>query len=101
MSDATHRDPRIGPRIELKVVFGALAEFRKANYELFRTAQTDEERRMAQARAQVLDGFETALKAVVDAGHRETLEQERRDRAPAPRQPRRSRPMAGGRGARR
>ena len=85
MSDAILRAQRIAQWLEDEVVSGALAEFRKANYELFRTAQTDEERRMAQARAQVLDGFETALKAVVDAGHRETLEQERADRPPATR----------------
>jgi len=85
MSEVTIRAQRVAQWLDDEVVAGALAEFRKANYELFRTAQTDEERRMAQARAQVLDGFETALKAVVDAGQRETLEQERRDRAPATR----------------
>ena len=85
MSDAILRAQRIAQWLEDEAVQAALAGFRLANYDLFRTAQTDEERRMAQARAQVLDGFETALTAVVDAGQRETLEQERADRHPATR----------------
>ena len=85
MSDIIAAGLRIGLLMEDEVVVAALADLKKANYDLFVKAKSDEDRVMAQARAQVLDTFEQALRAIVDGGERETLERERRERAPATR----------------
>ena len=85
-------DPReIARRIDLllndEAVQTALSALKQQNSRLFLGAHDDAGRAMAQAQALVLEGFETTLRGVMDAGERERLEQERRDRGPTPREP--------------
>lgn len=72
-----------GQRIELfladEAVQAALKAMKEQNYRLFVTAPDEKGRAMAQAQALVLEQFETMMHATVDAGERETTEQERRD----------------------
>ena len=68
MSDTIRRAQRVEQWLEDEDVSWALAELEKANYELFRVAKNDEERRIAQARAHAYESFRATLRALVDAG---------------------------------
>lgn len=76
--DAFLKDESVQEAIEL---------LKKSYYASFIAAQSDDDRRLAQAKAVVIGDFEAMLRAVVDAGTRETLEQEQRDRALSTRTP--------------
>ena len=78
--DAVERGIRLKRLLEDEAVVWVLAELEKANYKRFLKSPDDEERRMAQARAQVLETFQDALRAIVDAGERETIERDRAER---------------------
>jgi len=80
MSDVIDRSIRVKRLLEDEAVVWALAELDKENYERFVKADTDEERRQAQARAQVTRIFGTLLQAIVDAGERETIQRDRAER---------------------
>jgi hypothetical protein len=75
-----------GQRIETLLkddaVQAILEDVRKYNYKKFITAQTDEDRRQAQALAQALEVLEQTFRSVIDAGTLARTEQETRDRAP-------------------
>lgn len=66
--------------LDHEIIKTALANLKTHNYELFRTAKSDEDRVVAQARAQVLESFVGTLAAVVSSGKRSATEQERRDK---------------------
>lgn len=85
MSEVFDAARRIDLLLKDEAVQAALAAMKQAYYTEFLTAKDNEGRVMAQAKAQVLDTFGAALRAVLDAGERETTEQERRDRAPTAR----------------
>lgn len=85
MSEVSEAAGRIARFLDDEVVQQALAAMQKSAYQAFLMAEDDDGRREAHAKAKVLDTFEAALRAVVDEGERERLEQERRDRAPATR----------------
>lgn len=89
MSDETLRHAeRIGAFLADEIVVAALDAMKQVNYDAFLRAKDDESRRMAHAKAVVLDEFVAALQGVVDAGTRVRHEAERRDRAPLAHQPR-------------
>lgn len=68
-----------------EVVQSAFLLMKEQAYLEFMQAETDDARRMAQARAKVTDTLEAALRAVVDAGEYARTERERRDHAPVAR----------------
>lgn len=61
---------RIDAFVNDETVAAALGRMNGLCYEEFRTAKDDEARRMAQAKALVLEGFLTELRSVVVAGER-------------------------------
>lgn len=81
--DASERGLRVKRLLEDEAVVWTLDELKKANYELFVKAQTNDDRLMAQARAHVTQVFLTTLQALVDVGERENIERERRERGAA------------------
>ena len=85
MTDVEIRGERIAQFIKDEAIQEALANMREANYGLFRIATTEEERRMAQARAVVLETFEQSMRVIIGAGERERLERERAERRPTTR----------------
>ena len=85
MSSVTEAGQRLELFLADEAVQTAFEVMKKEYYRAFVGAKTDDDRRMAQAKALVLDTFETALRATVDGAEREILEQEKRDRAPATR----------------
>lgn len=85
MSEITDAARRIDQFLKDEAVQAAIAAMKKENYRLFLVADDAEARLMAQARALNLDQFETALRGLVDAGERETTEEERAARRPAAR----------------
>lgn len=80
MSEAIERGVRIQKLLADEAVIWALAEMRQANYNVFVKAATDEERRMSQARAHVLNTFEDTLRAIVSVGEREQYDRDKADR---------------------
>ena len=85
MSETTERADRLKLFLADEAVQATLAAMKEQNYRLFVGAPNEAGRAQAQAQAIVLEGFEGMLQATLDAGERETLEQEQRDRAPATR----------------
>ena len=73
---------RLDEFLKDEAVQQAFTLMKQQAYTDFVAAQDDEERRMAQAKAKVLDTLEAALRAVVDVGERARTERERRERAP-------------------
>lgn len=62
------------------VVREVLADLKQDCYRQFLAAKNDDDRRAAHAFAQAVDRLETAFQAVVDAGERERLDEERAER---------------------
>ena len=85
MSSVTEAGQRLELFLADEAVQTAFEVMKKEYYRSFIAAKSDEDRRMAQAMALVLDTFETALRATISGAEREILEQEKRDRAPATR----------------
>lgn len=75
-----------GKRIEQLLgdpdVQAVMTGVREANYRRFQYAESDEDRRMAQALAQALEALEQTFRSIIDAGTIASTEQEKRDRAP-------------------
>lgn len=80
MIDVIDRSIRIQKFLEDEAVQWALSEMRDANYELFVKVNSDEERRMSQARAQILETFENTLRAIVSVGEREQYDRDKAER---------------------
>lgn len=85
MSDVFEHARRIEQFLEDEVVQAAFAAMKQANYQLFLGAKDEPGRVVAQAQAKVLEGFEAALRGVVDAGILAKHDQEQRVRALDPR----------------
>jgi len=77
MSDAIRKAQRMQAFLDDEDVQAAFADFEKENYKIFKTAKDDEERRMAQARAQALTIMHDWMLAVCSVGEREQLELDR------------------------
>ena len=85
MSEVTEAAMRVGNFLKDEAVQTALQAMKQDGYRKFLASTDDAGRAQAQAYAHVVEDFETLLRAVVDAGERETTEQAMRDRAPAAR----------------
>jgi hypothetical protein len=85
MSDVELNGRRIAEFLKDEIVQTAMQVLKEQTYKAFLGATNDDERRLAQAKALVLDGFAVALQSVADAGERASIERERREHAPATR----------------
>lgn len=80
MSDLHDKALRVKQYTDDPVIQEAVQLVREQNYDLFLHAPNDESRRMAQAQAVALDALLAQLRATMDAGEREQLEQQPSDR---------------------
>ena len=64
---------------DVKIVMDGV---REANYRRFQYAESDEDRRMAQALAQALEALEQTFRSIIDAGTIASTAQDKRARAP-------------------
>lgn len=68
---------RVKALLDDPAVQDLMAQAKAQNYTLFRIAKTEEERVTAQARAQVMETWESLLLAVVAVGERSEIERDK------------------------